>query len=580
MIWDIRGSRYMGAEKASKKSDISLKKIIYWGMIGIIILLFGFCVFFMRTVWAYLNSHETSVYTDMLNLQVQMIESEIEKMQNDIVNFAVTDANFLYIRNSDPDEDREFQRLQVNSHLREYLNTYSYVNGLFIIDERNQKITLQYDNDSNYTDMQEVRRYLEDHGEADRAKKGAERGFLAYTGETCRYFYMLPIGDMAVGEWCDLGKWFPFISADEENPFQGIKYALKEESFQKRDVEEDCLEAEITGKTTGISYILYLSRREISSTVFRLMGWDVLASVLIFAVVVGILLWVSRSVIRPVSYIEKELEIIGKGGLDHRIEKTGDLKEFQALYSQFNEMLDQVGSLKIQVYEEQMAKREIYTAYLRMQMNPHFYVNSLNVIHSLAEIKNYILIEKMTSCLSDYLNYMFRKEEDHASVAEELRHAANFVEIQKIRYAENFVYSVEADEKLKNAKVPILLVHTFVENSIKYSRTDVEDLEIHIRITETEDGKICAECTDNGTGFEEAVLEEINSRRKIVKADGEHIGIQNLRERADIFYDGCFSMECRNRPEGGACVRMRFPCFMDAGFTDTEGEKENGIVDR
>ena len=75
-------------------------------------------------------------------------------------------------------------------------------------------------------------------------------------------------------------------------------------------------------------------------------------------------------------------------------------------------------------------------------------------------------------------------------------------------------------------------------------------------------------------------MEEINSRRKIVKADGEHIGIQNLRERADIFYDGCFSMECRNRPEGGACVRMRFPCFMDAGFTDTEGEKENGIVDR
>ena len=48
------------------------------------------------------------------------------------------------------------------------------------------------------------------------------------------------------------------------------------------------------------------------------------------------------------------------------------------LYEKFNSMLDQLKKLKIQVYEEQMEKKEIYVSYLAMQMNPHFYVNSLN----------------------------------------------------------------------------------------------------------------------------------------------------------------------------------------------------------
>ncbi|MCI8638617.1 MAG: histidine kinase [Coprococcus sp.] len=550
----------MGIEKKSEKSGMSLKKIIYLGMIGMVILLFGFCTFFMRTVWTQLNRHETSVYMDMLKLQVQTVENEIAKMQNDLVNFTVTDENFLYIRHSRPDEDREFQRLQVNSHLREYLNTYSYVNGLFIIDERNQKIMLQYDNDSDYTDMQEVRDYLEEQEGSD-GKEGRLKGnFLAYTGETCRYFYILPMGDLAVGGWCDLEKWFPFIFQEgDEYPFLGIGYALDEESFMKNSVQADCLKAEVTGETTGMNYILYLSREEVASTVFRLMGWDVLASVLIFAVAVGILLWVSRGVLSPVSYMEKELEIIGRGNLDHRLKRAGELKEFQALYRQFNEMLDQVNHLKIQVYEEQMAKKEIYTAYLTMQMNPHFYVNSLNVIHSLAGIKNYVLIEKMTGCLSDYLNYMFRKEANHATLAEELRHVANFVEIQKIRYAENFGYVVEVEERATDARIPILLLHTFVENSIKYSKTEVEDLRIHICITWIEDGQISVVCTDNGKGFDEKALEEINGQRRIIKADGEHIGIRNLWERADIFYEGRFSLECYNQAGSGACVKMVFP---------------------
>lgn len=544
------------------KADISIRQIIYTGMVVITILLFGFCIFFINSVWMQLNRHETSAYTDMLQLQVKMIESEIDKMQDDVVSIAVNDENLAYIRNSKKGEDYAFQKIQLNSHLREFLNTYSYVNGLFVIDEKNQNIIIQYDNDSTYTDMTDVKNYFMNREDIWRGEVKAERKFMASVGSSCFYFYILPIGNMYIGGWCNLQEQFPFVN-DDNYPFTGIEYALGNEKYQVIDKEESYVSVQATGEVTGIAYMLHLSRSELYNTVFHLMGWEILITIFIFGVVIVVLLWISRRVLAPISYMEKELEVIGAGNLEHRLEKKGDVREFQMLYGQFNEMLDQVSRLKIQIYEEQMARQEIYTAYLTMQMNPHFYVNSLNVIHSLTKIKNYSLAEKMTSCLSEYLNYMFRKEKSFATIEEELAHVDNFIEIQRIRYAENFLYNTEVEEGVKDAKIPILLFHTFVENSVKHSKTKVENLKICIQVSSARDGWIKAVCVDNGEGFDSQMAEKLNAHERIVKEDGEHIGIRNLRERAYLFFNNEFSIDCSNNETGGARIRVEFPYYSE-----------------
>ena len=59
----------------------------------------------------------------------------------------------------------------------------------------------------------------------------------------------------------------------------------------------------------------------------------------------------------------------------------------------FNAMSGEIESLKIDIYERQVEKQRIELEKLQMQTNPHFLMNSLNIIYNLAKNKNTNLIQ-------------------------------------------------------------------------------------------------------------------------------------------------------------------------------------------
>ena len=65
---------------------------------------------------------------------------------------------------------------------------------------------------------------------------------------------------------------------------------------------------------------------------------------------------------------------------------------------------------------------------------------------------------------------------------------------------------------------------------------------------------------DNGSGIEEAELEQLNQR--ILKDEtekGESIGLSNVYIRLKYFYGDGLSMRLANNPEGGARVSVWIP---------------------
>ncbi|MBD5463569.1 MAG: histidine kinase [Lachnospiraceae bacterium] len=515
-----------------KKFNVSLKVIINTGIAVIAILLFGLCVAFIGAVWKQLNLYETAVYTDMLELQVQIVENEYEKLQEDIINIIASNADFAALRRLPPGSDYNFKKIQLNNRLHEYLNSYSFVNGLLIIDEKNSCVNIQYDTDTSYLEMTEIRDYFSDTSSEALQEKIPDSYFLACINDNWYYFYIMRLEQISIGGWCNLERLFPFVN-DGGYPFTGVSFSLGERVYQRTEEEISRIKVDAVGYTTGITYSLFLSEKELHTAIFHIIEVDILILGLILLVVMGILFYI---------------------------------------YNNFNEILEQVCRLKMQVYEEKIAKQKVYTSYLAMQMNPHFYVNSLNLIHSLAEIRNYRLIEKMTSCLSGYLNYMFRRDENRATIGEELMHVKNYLDIQKIRYAEEIDFTVMMDEALSDAKIPILLLHTFIENSIKYSEREVEKLRIRLSIRKAEEGLLLITITDNGVGFEEEMLVKLEEKEKIVKSDGEHIGIRNLRERAEVFFDHKFDLWFSNIQGQGAQVEMQFPYLKRAGEEEKDGD--------
>ena len=93
-------------------------------------------------------------------------------------------------------------------------------------------------------------------------------------------------------------------------------------------------------------------------------------------------------------------------------------KEFAQVNDTFNRMINTITNLKIESYERKLAAREAELAAekaeltsLRMQIQPHFYLNCLKNIYGLAQMGSFQEIQDEILLLSKHLRYIFRIRE-------------------------------------------------------------------------------------------------------------------------------------------------------------------------
>ncbi len=149
---------------------------------------------------------------------------------------------------------------------------------------------------------------------------------------------------------------------------------------------------------------------------------------------------------------------------------------------------------------------------LRAQMNPHFLFNSL------ASIQNYIINEE-TDKASIYLsrfsqlvrNILDNSVEEYVPVEKEIETVRNYLELQKVRYAGKFDYSIDIDADIDTeiVMIPPMLAQPFIENAIEHGirhRAMSGHIDIRFRL---EDNLIRFEVEDDGVGREKAKEIEI-----------------------------------------------------------------------
>lgn len=502
--------------------------------------------------------HEKTVYTESLELQVNITENEFLRMQNDLLSVTVTETPYILLKDLNAGSEYNFQKLQLNSALRQILDGYSYVNGLFVFDINTQQDMIQYDSSEDYGSADTIRYMLIKEIQSYCPDSFKHINHLTEINGNWYYLYMLSDENMILGGWCNLTRIFEFMQSVQ--PIQGYEMQLGDASLKSNMAVKDVFDVHTRGEVTGAEYHIFFSLAALYRLVLQTMSGDLIISVLGIILMFVVLMGIRKMVLSPVRYMETNVQKIRGGDLEVRLSNERHPREYQMLYHSFSQMLDQVKKLKIQVYEEQMEKQKTQMAYLTMQTNPHFYVNSLNVIHNLAEIKNYTLIERMTRCLSGYFNYMFRTDMESAILKDELQNLKNYLDIQKIRYAEKIEIKMEIQQECLDARIPILLIHTFAENSMKYSGIEISSLKLSLSIRKVEENShIIIIWQDNGMGFSREILEKLTNREKIVKADGEHIGISNLLKRAEIYYSGDFSALFGNCEQGGAWIQIEIP---------------------
>lgn len=242
-------------------------------------------------------------------------------------------------------------------------------------------------------------------------------------------------------------------------------------------------------------------------------------------------------------------------------EKSG-LVEFAETGKVLNKLAEEIQKLKIDIYEKQLEKQKIELDYAQLQIRPHFYINCLNVIHSMAQVNLTEQIQEITFQVSGYLRYIFQKSMEPVTVEKEINFTKNYLKVLECMNDSMYPCQISVLPSLNSFEIPPLLIQTFVENALKHNMVTDSFCSIEISVaTQTISQCDYLEITikDNGRGFDTETLEQLNAGQLENDPSGHHIGIQNAIARLKMLYDERARAVFSNNPAGGACVQILIP---------------------
>lgn len=285
----------------------------------------------------------------------------------------------------------------------------------------------------------------------------------------------------------------------------------------------------------------------------------ILISIVILFVLFLYLFYLNDIILRPMNNLVRGMRRIKYGDWNIRLHESKS-KEFTMINETFNSMAAQIHELKISVYEEQIKAHKAELKHLQLQINPHFLLNSINIIYNLAEIKNFSVIQLMCMNLVHYFRFMTKTNQIAVTIAEEIEHMESYIKIQQVRFPEHVTYEIRISEGAEKAAIPPLLIQPFIENAIKYG-FDFMDHPFHITIDVrlSEEDLLEIEIFDNGNGFADDILPQLQEGTFVENHNGEHLGISNVKYRLKHIFGERARLEFDNLPNSGARIKIVMP---------------------
>ncbi|MCJ7842552.1 histidine kinase [Lederbergia sp. NSJ-179] len=316
------------------------------------------------------------------------------------------------------------------------------------------------------------------------------------------------------------------------------------------------------GDNTSLPFSLHVSIDHFSAfekVVFVQFGL-VFATILISLISLLILLYMKNKVISPIQRFSKNLSQINQNKEIVDFETSGII-ELEQANTQFKDLINEIKKLKVNIYEREIEKKQIQLDFMQLQIKPHFYLNCLTTIHSMAQLEMYKEIKEMAVVTARYFRYLFQTNQNFVKLEEELDHIEDYLSIQKkLVHGEAFLFDFLIEPSIRNSKIPPLVLQTFIENAMKYSVSLDEQTKISLRIEDIEDKKeIKITLKDNGPGFPADILEKLKGNIPLIDRKGRHIGINNVIQRLKLSYGENFLIEFSNGANGGATIVLVIP---------------------
>lgn len=164
---------------------------------------------------------------------------------------------------------------------------------------------------------------------------------------------------------------------------------------------------------------------------------------------------------------------------------------------------------------------------LHYQINPHFFMNTLNNIHALVDLDQERAKRAIVE-LSQLMRYaLYENNSLMVSLNHEIEFLNLYVSLMRLRFTDKVeIQCVLPTDAHEGLKIPPLLLATFVENAFKHGVSCLAYSFIHIHLwIDEEESTIKFRCSNSRHGMSSSNKDESHG-----------IGLENVRKRLDIQY--------------------------------------------
>ena len=287
---------------------------------------------------------------------------------------------------------------------------------------------------------------------------------------------------------------------------------------------------------------------------------------------------ISYVVTDPIRKLEESITYLEEGVLNEEAMNEDDIfiggsHEIRHLGRTIKSMIRQMKKLTDDMVREQKAKRKSELDALQSQINPHFLYNTLDSVVWMIEGERYKDAISMVTALAQLFRISLSKGNNIITIHDEIVHARNYLNIQKVRFKNKFSTSIDIDPAIENCATIKLIVQPLLENAIYYGVEHMDgEGEIALRGYE-KDGDIYISVSDNGMGIPKETLDTLLTDKARSRGKGSGIGLWNVNQRIQIYFKGEYGLIVESELDEGTTVTIHLPKIPIEEYRKEEGAK-------
>lgn len=318
---------------------------------------------------------------------------------------------------------------------------------------------------------------------------------------------------------------------------------------------------------------IYVLRQSSSVAIMLQNNLLLILVVLAFSVFVplGFMYFFNRSFTQRLEELSRHLGSIDKSG-DHLEviqsvrgrDEIGDLmRDYNQMATRINELIQVVYKGKLKEQEADISRQNAELLALQSQINPHFLFNALESIRMRSILKHEGETAEMICKLSVMMRQSVDWSQDVVTVAEEVKFAEAYLQLQKYRFGEQLSYKIKVDPACAGLYIPKLTIVTFAENACVHGiegKTGPGWIFIEVRSAGEE---VVIEVEDTGVGMTQQKLCSMQDSMEHASmqrlSSGGRVGVVNACFRLKVFSGGRACFEVQSEEGVGCTVMIHMP---------------------